>query len=344
MSATVDIHSLQAQLHNRKAIAAGLFLQFGIMPFLGFLVVKLLDLDNATGVTLLVVTSSPGGSYSNWFCSLFNADLALSVFLTGISTVLSIVLLPLNLAIYTRLIYYEDMASAIEWRALILALATVIIAIGLGLFASAHYHSHTFNIHANWLGNVAGFLLVILSAVVANSDGHVRAFDREWQFYMALAIPCLAGLIIANVLATGIMLLKPERMTIAIECSVQNVGIATSFALAMFQGENLARAVAVPFFYGIFTTVVLVIYSLAAWKMSWSKAPADVSLANMLFTSYEVLNLEKCEDEKDDEWDYVEHTDADVSNPPGVMELSTTNSESNKAEVQEESTYESANV
>jgi len=78
MSATVDIDALRNQIHHYKAIICGLLLQFVAMPFLGFLVVKTLNMDYVTGVILLVITSSPGGSYSNWFCSLFNGDLALS--------------------------------------------------------------------------------------------------------------------------------------------------------------------------------------------------------------------------------------------------------------------------
>jgi predicted Na+-dependent transporter len=37
-----------------------------VLPMLGFLVVNTLNLDTGIGITLLVVTSSPGGSYSNW--------------------------------------------------------------------------------------------------------------------------------------------------------------------------------------------------------------------------------------------------------------------------------------
>jgi len=70
MSATVDIGCLWAQLKNRKAIGTGILLQFVILPALGFFVVKSLNLSKAMGLTLLVVTSSPGGSYSNWYvCS-----------------------------------------------------------------------------------------------------------------------------------------------------------------------------------------------------------------------------------------------------------------------------------
>jgi predicted Na+-dependent transporter len=66
MSATVDVDSCRAQVRNVKAILTGVFCQFVVLPMLGFLVVKSLNLDAGIGITLLVVTSSPGGSYSNW--------------------------------------------------------------------------------------------------------------------------------------------------------------------------------------------------------------------------------------------------------------------------------------
>lgn len=66
MSATVDVNCMVAQLHNAKAILTGVVCQFVLLPLLGFIMVKTLDLDHGTGITLLVVTASPGGSYSNW--------------------------------------------------------------------------------------------------------------------------------------------------------------------------------------------------------------------------------------------------------------------------------------
>lgn len=149
MSATVDIGCLMAQVKNRRAIATGLFLQFVVLPFLGFLVVRTLNMSYAMGITLLVVTSSPGGSYSNWWCSMFNADLALSVTMTAISTVLSVIALPVNLLIYARLSYNADVIASLDWTALFVSLAIVLTAIGLGLWASERLNSHNFNLHAN---------------------------------------------------------------------------------------------------------------------------------------------------------------------------------------------------
>jgi len=67
MSATVDINSLLAQLKNVKALLTGAFLQFFLLPFLGFVIVKVLNLNDVLGVMILVITSSPGGSFSNWY-------------------------------------------------------------------------------------------------------------------------------------------------------------------------------------------------------------------------------------------------------------------------------------
>jgi len=70
LSATVEIKNLKKQLTNKFAIGCGVAMQFFIMPVLGYLAVLALDgqgLTQAMGVTLLVVTSSPGGSYSNWW-------------------------------------------------------------------------------------------------------------------------------------------------------------------------------------------------------------------------------------------------------------------------------------
>ena len=314
MSGTVDIGCLFSQLHNRKAIGTGILLQFLVLPFLGFLVVKTLRLNHAMGITLLVVTSSPGGSYSNWWCSMFNADLALSVTMTAISTLMSIFTLPINLLIYARLTYNDDVIAALDWKGLFISLSIVILAITLGLFASYRFNSHNFNLHANRLGNAAGIALIFFSAFLSNSDADTQIWDRDWRFFLGVAAPCLLGLLVANIIATSFALLKPERVTVSIECVYQNVGIATSVALTMFDGAELSEAMGVPFFYGCMEAAVLSAYCIGAWKCGWTKAPADVSLWTSIYTSYEILSSEQAEKEQSlgvemEHSQYVEHSE-----------------------------------
>lgn len=145
MSATVEWEHFKTQSRNKKGIGTGLLLQFIILPALGFCVIKMLSMDYITGITLLIITSSPGGSYSNWFCSVFNADLALSVTMTAISTILALGMLPLNIFIYSKAASFSsDGVNGLDWQGLGISLVVVVCAITSGLFFSWKFTSKKF--------------------------------------------------------------------------------------------------------------------------------------------------------------------------------------------------------
>ena len=300
MSATVDVPSMWQQLTNVKALCVGMICQFLITPFLGYIVVRSLNLPMAQGITLLVVTSSPGGSYSNWWCSLFNADLALSVTMTAISTILSIAFLPLNLLIYTKLCYNADVLDNLDWNSLFISLAIVISAITTGLFCSHTYHSRKFNQIANTIGNISGLALIIMSATMANTGGEAgddtKIWNHHWTFYIGTLLPCLGALFISTFFAYMVGLLKPECVTVGIEACYQNVGIATSLALTMFEGDEIREAMGIPFFYGVLEGVLVGIYCLISWKANWTKAPADAPIWQVVLLSYEVIEASSKDD------------------------------------------------
>jgi len=213
--------------------------------------------------------------------------------MTAISTLLSVVLMPANLLIYSRYAYDADIVESLDFNSLFIALTVVISAIGLGLFASAKVHSYKFNIFANKLGNYSGIALVAFSLLLSNSGGgDTKIWNHEWRFYVGVMLPCLAALLVSNVLTSCVSLNKPERVTLSVECCYQNVGIATSVALTMFRGEELSTAMAVPLYYGLIEAVILGIYCIGAWKSGWTKAPKNIGFFTMISTSYEVLITE----------------------------------------------------
>ena len=257
MSATIDMKNLRNQLHNRWAIVTGVVMQFVLMPLLGFLTILALrehGLTDAMGITLLIVTASPGGSYSNWWVSIFNAELALSVCMTAISTCLAVVFLPANLLLYTHAAYgftkddEENILSNVDFKAIFISLAIVIFAIVSGLYASYRLHSPRFQLWSNRLGSISGVLLIVFSAVISSTTGDkkdgaadqdggsggTKLWDQTWAFYLGVAAPCIIGLVLANFFSRMARLNPPEIVTVSVECCYQNVGIATSAAVAMF--------------------------------------------------------------------------------------------------------------
>jgi predicted Na+-dependent transporter len=80
---------------------------------------------------------------------LLNADLALSVTMTAVSTILSVFTLPANLILYANLAYEADVTKELDWTSVFVALAVVISAISLGLYCSYRSTSLKFNVLAN---------------------------------------------------------------------------------------------------------------------------------------------------------------------------------------------------
>eukprot|EP00550_Attheya_septentrionalis_P004936 CAMPEP_0198296326 /NCGR_PEP_ID=MMETSP1449-20131203/31981_1 /TAXON_ID=420275 /ORGANISM="Attheya septentrionalis, Strain CCMP2084" /LENGTH=530 /DNA_ID=CAMNT_0043996909 /DNA_START=229 /DNA_END=1821 /DNA_ORIENTATION=- len=366
MSATVDMKNLIHQLKNKFAIGTGVAMQFLIMPFLGFAAVMLLrqreaGFSPAMGLTLLIVTASPGGSYSNWWCSTFNADLALSVAMTALSTIMSTFLLPANLLLYANAAYGfgrqdedgteqgENILKSINFAKIFISIAIVIGAIFLGLLASFHYHSHTFQRWCNRLGSLSGIALILVSAFLSSGgegEGEAKLWDQDWSFYVAVSLPCLLGLVISNWLARLVRLDKPECVTLAVECCYQNVGIATSAAVSMFPDpQQRAEALLVPLFYGFIEAFILGLYCLAAWKAGWTKAPKDERLCVILVKTYEVVDDDEDEDlgtsDSDLEMTDWSATDEDVNvdaNSVGEKKSVVETIETEKMEEEEEST------
>ncbi|KAL3924126.1 MAG: hypothetical protein SGILL_001235, partial [Bacillariaceae sp.] len=165
MSATVDGKDFRNHFkYNKKSIVTGILTQFGIMPILGFLVVIAFFNAGYTqimGLSPLVITASPGGSYSNWWCSLFNADLALSVAVTSISSIMSVALLPANLLLYSWLAYDVTISSTsdvsivdhLDFGAIFITLGVVLAAIICGLAAGFKFDNPSFHRRINRFGS-----------------------------------------------------------------------------------------------------------------------------------------------------------------------------------------------
>jgi predicted Na+-dependent transporter len=330
LSATVDVKNMKRQLTNRFAIGCGVAMQFIVMPLLGFVAVVSLrnqGLSEAMGIALLVVTSSPGGSYSNWWCSTFNADLALSVAMTTVSSILSICLLPLNLFLYTYLAFgitdedQESVVEALDFGTLFITLGIVLGAILSGLAAGYRWDNATFHVYANRFGTISGMLLILFSVFFSSgADGAESNFwSQPWAFYCGVAFPCLLGIALANIIARSVRLSPPETVAISIECCYQNTGIATSVAITMFDNvEERAQAVAVPLFYGIIEAVVIGIYCIWAWKVGWTKAPKDENLCLVIARTYEIDENASNDEPHDEEFNGKEQL-AEASGPIGAQ-------------------------
>jgi len=276
-----------------RGVAIAMVLQFVMLPFVGFCVVRLFSLGTTYGIMLQVMTSCPGGAYSNWWCSLLNADLLLSVTSTAVATVLSAGLMPLNLLIYLNAAYDGDVLQSFRFDQLMVTIALVITAVSTGVIASACLFKRIARnpLRARQLcglfGNLCGFCLITFSFIFSSVNEPI--WDREGVFYAATATPPVCALVLASVITAipALSLSLPSRCAITVECAFQNIGIGLAASLSLFRGDEAAKAAGVPLFYGLVQTVLVCIFLVTAWQLGCTFAPKEDSFCLVLRKSYQ---------------------------------------------------------
>lgn len=100
MGMTLTISDFKRVLLRPKDVGVGVITQYGAMPFLGFALAKLFGLDPILAAGIVLVGSCPGGTSSNVITYLAKGDVAFSVTMTSVSTIISPIMLPLLMYIY----------------------------------------------------------------------------------------------------------------------------------------------------------------------------------------------------------------------------------------------------
>ena len=266
-----------------KGIVAGVVCQFVLLPLAGFVSLTLFPQSAASAIALLVVTTSPGGGFSGFWCYTVNADLALSVAMTTASTLVATVALPANLFFYITTLYGRTVA--VDMPGLLTACAVVVLAVGCGYKLSETFPHHRQLVAA--IGQTAGVLLMIFGAL-ANGSSHDPVWENSYAWFAAVCLPVFVGLLGALVVARLVVRLPdPQSVAVAIECCYQNTGLALTIALSAMRPEDVGEAAGVPLVYGLCELVTIPLFAITAWRLGWTYAPKEENLCKVLVGNYQ---------------------------------------------------------
>jgi len=298
LTASCKPHAMERNLVNTKAILTGLSLQFLLLPFFGFISVSMFKklLPDEQIIMLLLVTTSPGGNLSNFWNSVFNAELGLSLTMTSVSSLLSLLFIPVNLLFYTYAVSHESGSGVIEdidWLALFITVLVIISAVASGYFLSlkAQNKSYTDTVHmiCHKIGSLFGLICVIYTLRENNkaSSGH-SFYSQAGYFYVAILFPIVIIGSSAIIITSFLQLPKPECVALTVEACMQNVAIGVNVSFAMYgdDEEALGNALSVLIFYAMAQGLISITYCIAAWKIGWTKAPASDPFFKDTFHSY----------------------------------------------------------
>ena len=233
MGLTLNPKDFLMVLKHPKEILIGGVAQFTVMPILAFVLGKMFGLDTALLVGVILVGTCPGGTASNVMTYLAKGDVALSVGMTSVNTLLAPVLTPLITYLFLRTSVDMDV-----WAMFLSIIKVVIVPIGLGLLMTKLWKnlSEKASVYLPFISVVA-IALIIASVVSHNAT---RILDTGFVIFAVVILHNLLGYVAGFSVATLLRMNPSKKKAMSMEIGMQNSGLATSLAMTSF--PNLAMA------------------------------------------------------------------------------------------------------
>jgi BASS family bile acid:Na+ symporter len=233
MGLTLGAGDARRVANRRGALTLGVVLQYSAMPALGWSIAALYDLPTPWAVGLILVSCCPGGTASNVIAFLARADVALSVAMTAVSTLLAVLMTPSLTAVLA--------GSRIDVPAAGLLLSTVQVVL-LPLAAGG--------LLKRWAPRVTAILLpvaplaavLMISLIVGSIIGAGRSAILESGARLLLAVASLhaAGFALGYLVTRLTRAGEVTARTISIEVGMQNSGLGVVLARQNFADPMVA--------------------------------------------------------------------------------------------------------
>ena len=234
-------------------VLVGLFGQFVLLPAIALALLYILSLPLAIAAGILILAVCPGGVVSNSVVFLARADVALSVTLTAVSSLLALLTVPLVLDLGLELIQRgEDLAregGRVElpfWGTLRQLLVLVFVPILAGMTVRAL--APQFALRADRSMRVLGVIVLVVllfGSFAIEFEFFIQHLSEIWSVLLALNLATLAG---GYAVAWALRMDRIRRHTIAIEVGIQNVALGVLIAVNLLQQPEWA---VVPSVYGL---------------------------------------------------------------------------------------------
>jgi BASS family bile acid:Na+ symporter len=233
MGLTLNLQDFKIVFSRPKDVIIGCLAQFTVMPLLAWLLTRLFSLDEALALGVVLVGCCPGGTASNVITYLAKGDLALSVGMTGVSTLLAPFLTPLLTWALAGKSINVDMVSmflSILW--------VVILPIVVGLIVKGMWPQFT-DKATDYLPAFSSVAIAFIVAIVISATAD-RLLAGGLLIVVVVMLHNICGFGIGYLTGRLLGLQEAKKRAISIEVGMQNSGLASSLATIHFAAYPLA--------------------------------------------------------------------------------------------------------
>lgn len=225
-------------MRSPKAPLIGLACQFFLLPCLAFLLTLVLNLQPSIALGLILVAACPGGNFSNFLTHFSGGNTALSVMMSSVSTVLSIVMTPLNISLWGQLnprtaplikSISMDPADILQTVSLILLLPLV-----LGMAVQLRWPALALRLKKPFQTFSLIFLVTVIVIALSNNIDYFFKYIGLAAGVVMLANG--AGLGFGYLVSRKLGLTVADARAVAFEVGIQNAGFGLILVFNFFNG------------------------------------------------------------------------------------------------------------
>ena len=213
----------------------GFFSQIILLPAIAFVIVKIWPIAPELAIGVMIIAAAPGGVTSNLLTSFAKGDVALSISLTAIISLLSVITIPFIVLKSVELLSDYNITKDISLLSMsrdMFLIVTVPVILGMLLRRFVSVIALKFEPIAKKISIIL-FVLVLLGAIAAERENVISYFAQAGTITLMLNVSMMiVAYYLAQLLASG----NAQKKCITIECGLQNGTLAIFVATSIFGG------------------------------------------------------------------------------------------------------------
>ena len=222
-------------LKQPKDFLVGAISQIILLPIIAFILIKIWPISPELAIGVMIIAAAPGGVTSNILTSFAKGDVALSVSLTAIISLLSVITVPFIIITSLNLLDLNNVSQKISLTNMALSMFLIVtLPVILGMIIKKILSNFVLSFEpiAKKI-SIFLFVLVLIGAILAERNNVIAYFAQAGLITLVLnVVMMIVAFYVAQLLGSGIA----QKKCIAIECGLQNGTLAIFVATTLFGG------------------------------------------------------------------------------------------------------------
>ena len=236
----LTVKDFKRVLTTPKDFLVGIICQLILLPIIAYLIILVLRLPIEIALGLMIIASAPGGVTSNVLTKFANGDVALSISLTAVGSLISIISVPFIVFTSADLLNITEMSKEITMTGIAIKMALVVtVPVIFGMIIRS-FADNFISSNLKMINKITGllFIIVFIAVWVEERENIFSYLAQAGTAVLALnIIMMILAFYIAKFFASGI----PQKKCISLECGLQNGTLAVFVATQIF--DNVAYVV-----------------------------------------------------------------------------------------------------